>query len=255
MVKKRSALTPIPDRHCRFSDRVPRRHACVRELFQGLGAFGGFTLDKYILAYTDPELAESRQYIDFHLGSAVVATVLALVSGLSEHPHQHPLQIPFRIISIIPMMIPHILFSVSWVLLLNPTNGSMNRFLREISRLQELALQYLFPAGNDSGGGPPGSAHRLSDHRAGDGAFDVSLEESSKVCGAARSNPFPRHLAGAESRDSGFRHPGHRPQPGLLRRALGHRHARKDIRAGDPHLPDPSPPGLRRTTARRPPSA
>jgi iron(III) transport system permease protein len=30
------------------------------------------------------------------------------------------------------MMIPHILFSVSWVLLLNPSNGLINLILRRI---------------------------------------------------------------------------------------------------------------------------
>jgi iron(III) transport system permease protein len=34
------------------------------------------------------------------------------------------------------MMIPHILFSVSWVLLLNPSNGMINLFLRQILNLE-----------------------------------------------------------------------------------------------------------------------
>ena len=29
-------------------------------------------------------------------------------------------------------MVPHILFAVSWVLLLNPSNGMINLFLRQV---------------------------------------------------------------------------------------------------------------------------
>jgi iron(III) transport system permease protein len=91
----------------------------------------------------------------------------------------------FRVLSIIPMMIPHILFCVSWVLLLNPSNGLINLLLREafnleaapfniytmqgmilVEALLDLPIAYLILAPAMS-------------------AFDVSLEESSKVCGAS----------------------------------------------------------------------
>jgi len=82
-------------------------------------------------------------------------------------------------------MIPHILFCVSWALLLNPSNGILNRLLMDVFGLEsalfniytlpgmilvegllDLPIAYLIiaPAMN---------------------SFDVSLEESSKVCGAS----------------------------------------------------------------------
>ena len=83
------------------------------------------------------------------------------------------------------MMIPHILFSVSWVLLLNPSNGILNLILKEVFSLDnalfniyslpgmilvegllDLPIAYLIIA--------PAMA-----------AFDASLEESSRVCGAS----------------------------------------------------------------------
>ncbi len=96
-----------------------------------------------------------------------------------------PFKFLFRVLSIIPMMIPHLLFSVSWALLLNPSNGMINLALKETFGLEEapfniysmwgmilveglldLPIAYLIIA--------PAMA-----------SFDVALEESSRVCGAS----------------------------------------------------------------------
>jgi len=104
---------------------------------EGLGAFGSFTLEKYTHAYTDPAFAGIIiNTIIFTIGSAFVATGLALFLAYLNTRTNIPFKFLFRIISIIPMMIPHILFSVSWVLLLNPSNGLINLFLREILSLE-----------------------------------------------------------------------------------------------------------------------
>jgi len=84
----------------------------------------------------------------------------------------------------VPMMIPHLLFAVSWALLLNPSNGLVNLALKQtfgldqapfniyslggmilVEGLLELPIAYLIIA--------PAMA-----------SFDVALEESSRVCGA-----------------------------------------------------------------------
>ncbi len=153
---------------------------------EGLTSFGSFTLDKYIEGYTDPILREVLlNTIIFTVGSALVATTLALFLAYVNTRTNLPFKFLFSIISIIPMMIPHILFSVSWVLLLNPSNGILNRFLMQmfgldgaffniytlpgmilVEGLLDLPIAYLIIA----------PAMR---------AFDVTLEESSKVCGAS----------------------------------------------------------------------
>lgn len=153
---------------------------------QGLGAFGTFTLEKYIEAYTDPDFAEIiLNTVIFITGSAVVATSLALFLAYLNTRTNIPFKFMFRILSIIPMMVPHILFSVSWVLLLNPSNGLLNLIFKEIFHLDyaffniysmqgmilvegllDLPIAYLIIA--------PAMA-----------SFDVSLEESSRVCGAS----------------------------------------------------------------------
>ena len=152
---------------------------------KGLTAFGSFTLDKYIQAYTDPAFFEViANTIVFVLGSSTLATSLALFLAYLNNRTDIPFKFLFQIISIIPMMIPHLLFSVSWALLLNPSNGIMNLVLKQafsldsapfniyslsgmilVEGLLELPIAYLIIA--------PAM-----------GSFDVTLEESSRVFGA-----------------------------------------------------------------------
>ncbi|OGA48315.1 MAG: ABC transporter permease [Betaproteobacteria bacterium RIFCSPLOWO2_12_FULL_62_13] len=152
---------------------------------EGLTAFGSFTLDKYIDAYTNPALFEVIvNTVIFVLGSSTLATVLALFLAYLNTRTDIPFKFLFRILSIIPMMIPHLLFSVSWALLLNPSNGMMNIVLKNalflesapfniyslwgmilVEGLLDLPIAYLIIA--------PAMA-----------SFDVALEESSRVFGA-----------------------------------------------------------------------
>lgn len=152
---------------------------------KGLTAFGSFTLDKYVQAYTDPAFyAVIANTIVFVLGSSTLATGLALFLAYLNNRTDIPFKFLFQIISIIPMMIPHLLFSVSWALLLNPSNGIMNLVLKQafslesapfniyslwgmilVEGLLDLPIAYLIIA--------PAM-----------GSFDVTLEESSRVFGA-----------------------------------------------------------------------
>lgn len=152
---------------------------------EGLTAFGEFTLDKYIDAYTDPALLDVIvNTVVFVLGSSVLSTVLALFLAYLNTRTDIPFKFLFRILSIIPMMIPHLLFSVSWALLLNPSNGMINMALKNalaldsapfniyslggmilVEALLDLPIAYLIIA--------PAMA-----------SFDVALEESSRVFGA-----------------------------------------------------------------------
>jgi iron(III) transport system permease protein len=160
---------------------------------QGFGTFGRFTVAKYVAAYTDPAFAGILvNTAIFTLGSALVATALALFLAYVNTRTNIPGKFLFGVISIIPMMIPHILFAVSWVLLLNPSNGILNRWLMEgfglskalfniyslpgmilVEGLLDLPIAYLIIA----------PAMR---------SFDVALEESSKVCGASNLRTLTR---------------------------------------------------------------
>ncbi|MCM2308766.1 MAG: iron ABC transporter permease [Sulfuritalea sp.] len=152
---------------------------------EGLTAFGHFTVDKYIAAYTDPGFYEVMVNTSmFVLASSLLSTVLAIFLAYLNTRTDIPFKFLFKVISIIPMMIPHLLFAVSWALLLNPSNGLINLGLKEafgldsaplniyslwgmilVEGLLDLPIAYLIIA--------PAMA-----------SFDVALEESSRVCGA-----------------------------------------------------------------------
>jgi len=186
MALKRSPLTPTLILIVGFLTVSPVLMLVIGSFSEGFGTFGVLTVDKYVDAYTDPAFAEILvNTLIFTLGSAVVATMLALFMAYMNTRTNIPFKFLFGVISIIPMMIPHILFAVSWVLLLNPSNGMLNRIGTQylgfqgaffnvyslhgmilVEGLLDLPIAYLILAPAMS-------------------AFDVTLEESSKVCGAS----------------------------------------------------------------------
>jgi iron(III) transport system permease protein len=186
MFNTRTALTPSLIAIVGFLTVCPVVMLLFGSFSKGFGAFGSFTFEKYIIAYTDPDFAGIIiNTVIFTIGSAFVATVLALFLAYLNTRTNIPFKFMFRIISIIPMMIPHILFSVSWVLLLNPSNGLINLFLREIPFLKGSALNIYTLQGMILVEGLldlPIAYLILAPALA---SFDVSFEESSKVCGAS----------------------------------------------------------------------
>jgi iron(III) transport system permease protein len=188
MQPRRTALTPSLIIIVGFLTVCPVVMLILGSFSEGLGAFGTFTLAKYVKAYTDPAFGEILlNTLVFVIGSAAVATGLALFLSYLNNRTNIPGKHLFRIITLVPMMIPHILFAVSWVLLLNPSNGMINLFLRQVfgwegaafsiytlqgmilvEGLLDLPIAYLVIAPAMS-------------------AFDVALEESSRVCGASNA--------------------------------------------------------------------
>ena len=160
---------------------------------EGLGAFQGFTTAKYVEAYTDPELlAILLDTAIFTLGSAVVATFLALFLAYVNTRTDIPFKSFFGIISIIPMMIPHILFSVSWVLLLNPSNGILNRYLMDLFGLEKALFNVYSMRGMILVEGLLDMPIAYLILAPAMSAFDVSLEESSRACGAGNFRTLTR---------------------------------------------------------------
>lgn len=186
MFNTRTALTPSLIAIVGFLTVCPVVMLLFGSFSEGFGAFGSFTLEKYIISYTDPAFAGIIiNTVIFTIGSAFVATILALFLAYLNTRTNIPFKFMFRIVSIIPMMIPHILFSVSWVLLLNPSNGLINLFLREVLSLQGSAFNIYTLQGMILVEGLldlPIAYLILAPALA---SFDVSFEESSKVCGAS----------------------------------------------------------------------
>jgi iron(III) transport system permease protein len=190
---QKSLLTPTLIVVVGFLTVCPVVMLVVGSFSSGFGTVGEFTTAKYVAAYSDPGLAAMLwNTVLFTFGSAVLATVLALFLAHLNTRTNLPGKFLFGIISIIPMMIPHILFTASWVLLLNPSNGILNRLLIDLFGLRnspfniysvpgmilvegllDLPVAYLIIAPAMS-------------------AFDVSLEESSRVCGASSLRTLTR---------------------------------------------------------------
>lgn len=152
---------------------------------RGLTAFGAFTVQKYVTAYTDPFLLDVLGATAvFVIGSSLFATVLALFLAYLNTRTNIPFKGVFTVLSIVPMMIPHLLFAVSWALLLNPSNGLLNLLVRDVPGLGHFSLDIyslwgmVFVQGLLS---MPISYLIIAPAMA---SFDVSLEESSRVSGA-----------------------------------------------------------------------
>jgi len=152
---------------------------------EGLTAFGRFTLKKYIEAYTDPAFFEVIvNTMIFVLGSSLMATVLALFLAYLNNRTDIPMKFMFRVISILPMMIPHLLFAVSWALLLNPSNGMMNLAIKDVFGLESAPFNIYSLPGMILVEGlldMPVAYLIIAPAMA---SFDVALEESSRVFGA-----------------------------------------------------------------------
>lgn len=182
----RTLLTPSLIAVVGFLTVCPVVMLVLGSFSKGLGAFGSLTIQKYVEAYTDPDFREILvNTAVFTVGSAVFATVLALFLAYLNTRTNIPFKFLFRVLSIVPMMIPHILFSVSWVLLLNPSNGLLNLLARDLSGLSESPFNIYTLRGMILVEGLldlPIAYLILAPAQA---SFDVSLEESSRVCGAS----------------------------------------------------------------------
>ncbi len=103
-----------------------------------LGVPGHFTLSNYVQAYSDPETYRLilTSFI-FGIGSSGLSIVLALTLAWITIRTDAPFRRLFELTAIIPNIMPPILISISWVLLLNPSNGLINATLMGILGLEK----------------------------------------------------------------------------------------------------------------------
>ncbi|TKR56436.1 iron ABC transporter permease [Allopusillimonas ginsengisoli] len=152
---------------------------------EGLTAFGSFTTAKYVAAYTDPYLFEvTLNTLIFVIGSSLFSTVLAMFLAYLNTRTNMPFKSVFTVLSIVPMMIPHLLFAVSWALLLNPSNGLMNMMLQGMFGLEDAPLNIYSLWGMILVEGLLNMPIAYLIIAPAMASFDVSLEESSRVFGA-----------------------------------------------------------------------
>ena len=92
-----------------------------------LGVSGHFTLANYIQAYTDPETYTVvwNSFV-YAIGASGLSVILALTIAWITIRTNAPLRRLFELTAIIPNILPTLLITISWVLLLNPSNGLIN---------------------------------------------------------------------------------------------------------------------------------
>ena len=92
-----------------------------------LGVPGHFTLQNYVRAYSDPEAYPLllNSFI-FGIGASGLSVVFALTLAWITIRTNAPFRRLFELTAIVPNILPPILVAISWVLLLNPSNGLIN---------------------------------------------------------------------------------------------------------------------------------
>ncbi len=97
------------------------------------GVAGVFTLDNFIKAYTNPStLPILVNSIVFSAGTMVVAFIIGTGLAWMTERTNTPLRGLFFAMSLIPLIIPGILFTVSWIFLLSPRIGLINLWLKDL---------------------------------------------------------------------------------------------------------------------------
>ncbi|MDR7481117.1 MAG: iron ABC transporter permease [Armatimonadota bacterium] len=97
----------------------------------GAGEVGQFTLQNYVRAYTDrASLAILRNSVVFSAGTMLVAFVIGTGLAWITERTNTPLRGLFFAVSLIPLIIPGILFTLSWIFLLSPRIGLVNDWLQ-----------------------------------------------------------------------------------------------------------------------------
>ena len=95
-----------------------------------LGVPGHFTLQNYVQAYSDPTAYPLilTSFI-FGIGASGLSIILALTLAWITIRTNAPYRRLFELIAIVPNILPPLLIAISWVLLLNPSNGLINGIL------------------------------------------------------------------------------------------------------------------------------
>jgi len=103
-----------------------------------LGVPGHFTFENYIRAFTDPEAYPLllNSFV-FGIGASGLSIFLALTLAWITIRTNAPFNRLFELTAIIPNIMPPILISISWVMLLNPSNGLINASLVKIFGLEK----------------------------------------------------------------------------------------------------------------------
>ncbi len=160
-------------------------------LSQGPTSLGQFTLSNYPRVYTDPSLWDvALNTMVFVLGASLLSTLLALCLAYLNTRTDIPGKPLFALLPFVPMVMPHLLFSAGWALLLNPGDGLINQALQGLFGLESAPFNIYSLWGMTLVEGLLDLPIAYLIIMPAMAAFDPALEEAARVSGSD-----PAHLA------------------------------------------------------------
>ncbi len=110
------------------------------------GAF--FTINNYLEAYLDPDFFPLlKNSFIFGLGSCLLTFFLGTSLAWLYERTNTPFKKVFGVMALIPFIIPGILSTIAWILLLSPKIGLINLFLMKLLHLEKSPLSIYSLAG------------------------------------------------------------------------------------------------------------
>lgn len=145
-----------------------------------------FTLDNYKTAYSSVEtLRLFGNSLQFAAGTAVFSFLVGTLLAWMNERTNTPFKQLFFALSIIPLIIPGILFVVSWILLGSPKIGILNLVLQNLLGLDNPVFNVYSMWGMIFVDGLHYSPMAFLIMTAAFRSMDPSLEESAMMCGAS----------------------------------------------------------------------
>jgi iron(III) transport system permease protein len=145
-----------------------------------------FTFNNYISAYTDVETLKLLfSSVTFASGTAAFAFLVGTALAWMNERTNTPLKSLFFALSIIPLIIPSILFTVAWILLASPKIGIMNMLLQSWFNTDYVFFNIYSMGGMIWVDGLHYSSMAFLIMTAAFRSMDPSLEESAMMSGAS----------------------------------------------------------------------
>ncbi|GAB7388980.1 iron ABC transporter permease [Bacillaceae bacterium] len=144
-----------------------------------------FTFENYVRAYSSSETAILFvNSFKFALGTCAIAFILGTVLAWLNERTNTPFKSLFYALSIIPLIIPSILFTVAWIFLASPDIGLINLILQKVFNTDKVFVNIYSLGGMIWVEGLHYSPMAFLLMTAAFRAMDPSLEESAMMSGA-----------------------------------------------------------------------
>lgn len=150
-----------------------------------------FTLKNYVVAYLDPELLPLlKNTFIFGIGGCILTFFLGTSLAWIYERTNTPLKKIFAVMALVPFIIPGILSTISWILLLSPNIGLINLFLMKLLNLEKAPLNIYSLYGMIWAEGIHLYPLLFLMMSAGFRSMDMALEESATMSGSGIISTF-----------------------------------------------------------------